>query len=184
MAYAKVQWCDDAFIKDTSVVDVNADAKIIGLAIVEAQELYLKKALGTALYEAINTKITNSTLTGVYLTLMEKYILDTLKNYTLYLLAPAMVFKWRNTSIGSQSAENFVPMGMSDVVKYQSQFLTKAESYKQELNDYLIANYNDYPELAQNNTYDKKNADGIGFTVPMHLGSDYIQDRLNDKFFA
>lgn len=182
MAYSKKQWCGDEFIKKTTVVDVNVDAKYIGIAIIEAQELYLRPSLGTALYNKINTDL--GSLTGVYDTLFHDYILDVLKNYTLFLLAPNIVMKWRNTSIGINSGENFTPIDLNDIGKIQKQVLPKAETYLKRMNDYLIANSNDFPELYANTAFDQKNPNNQSFSTTMNLGPDDTEEECNSRFYS
>jgi hypothetical protein len=184
MAYTKQPFCDDVFIKENTIIDVNADSKLIKTAIIDAQELYIEPALGTSLYNKIVDDMTANTLAGNYVTLVDSYILDTLKYYVLYVLAPNMLIKWRNRSVDTQSGENSTPVSMDDMRSIQKEFLNKAEAYKQRLNDYMIANQTLFPELYQNNTYDKKNPDNISFTAPMYLGSDDVDDRITAKFFA
>lgn len=181
MAYSKTQFFSSEFFKNNTIVDVNCDAKIINKAIIEAQDIYLEQYLGTALYRKIISDLNGSGLSGNYLTLRDSYIIDVLLHWTMYLLAPNQVWKWRNRSIDTESGENSTASAKDDVVFLQSQCKNKAEAYAKKLTDYLCANQNLFPELQQNNTSDMKNPNHTSYTLPMYLGED---EDYKDRYYS
>lgn len=181
MAYTQKRFLTVEFIKEVSQVDFNCDASLIKTAIYDAQRLYIKPALGSALYDKLCND--SPTFVGVYATLMDQYIVDALVKWTLYLLAPKQAYKWRDRAIDQQSGENSTPAGMDEIRWLQSQEKQLAESYMKDLNDYLLANWSSFPELNQNNTIDKKQPNGTSYTVPMHLGPDYGCNECEDRIY-
>lgn len=181
MAYTQKRFITVEFLKEITEVDFNCDAKIIKTAIYDAQRLYIKPALGSALYDKLITD--SPTFTGIYATLMDQYVVDALVKWTMYLLAPKQGFKWRNRSIDQQSGENSTPAGMDEIRWLQSQQKQMAESYMKELNDYLLANWSSIPELAQNTAINQKIPNGTSYTVPMNLGPDYDCQDCNDRIY-
>lgn len=183
MAYTKQPFCTVEFLKANSVIDVNCDEALVRNSIIEAQELYMENILGTALYDKLVTDMGTSSITGIYLTLLDRYILDCVKNYAIYLLIPELVYKMRNRSIDTQSGENSTPVGQDEIDRLQKIFMGKAQKYTKKLNDYMLENYSSIPELAENTNISQKQPSNTSYTVTMYLGED-DQQRLIDKFYA
>lgn len=186
MAYSKTPFFSAEFLKKNSIIDVNCDEKIIVRGIIEAQEIYVRPLLGTSLYNKLVTDAAANTVAGNYLILMNTYVIDVLIHYSLYLLAPTMVFKWRNRGIDTQSGENATPISSKEDISYlQAMCSNKAEAYAKLLNDYLITQGSSvFAELNQNSTYDKKPPSYTAYKTPMYLGSEEGDEDAKARFYS
>lgn len=140
----------DTAIKDSTILNENVDPKLIGPAIIEAQDMHIQTIIGSELYNAIDTMIGNHSISGTtnanYKLLLDTYIQPALKYYTLAELVLPMSFKLMNKSIASRSSENASPINVDDFALVRETFMNKAEFYATRLMNYLLDNRNTYPE--------------------------------------
>lgn len=124
-----------------SVVQGNVDAKILEVTIDEVQVYYIRKILGQKLYDDIQLGNWNAD----YTKLVNDYIQPTMIQYCLFELPFSMNYKFFNKSVGTQDAENMQPADLEELTRITNARRNKAESYAQELTNFLIDNNTKYP---------------------------------------
>jgi len=127
-------------LKQTGYVDENVDDGVVRNVIRTAQEMYIKEALGTALYDALVTGVTNNTLVSPYTTLMASYVKPTLVWYSMYEGVLPFSLKIRNKGVMQQTSENAQTLGIQDLNKLMDFLLDRAETYRDRMTKYLQEN--------------------------------------------
>jgi hypothetical protein len=134
-------------LKKNTIIDNNIEQRLIYPALYEAQEIELQEILGTDLYVSLQNKISGSTLSGDYKTLVDNYIFDFLLNTTMVRLLPNISTKIKNSGFvqetGQQSsygADKFYYNEMKN--KYRD----LSEHYSNLLKKHLYNNSSKYSE--------------------------------------
>ena len=141
----------EAKIRAFSDINDSVDDALIVNGIREAQDIAIQPIIGTKLYDALITKVNNSSLSGSYQTLVDDYIQPALVYASLYNVTEAVYVRTRNngllTPTGGENSVN-VDRSMYDA-KRQSIF-NKQQFYSDQLSRYLTENIAQYPELGEN----------------------------------
>jgi hypothetical protein len=87
-----------------------------------AQDVHIQNYVGTELLKAIQTKITNSTLTGDYLSLVTDYIKPMLIHWAMVEYLPFAAYTIANKGVYKHSSEN-----SENVSKEEVDFLMEKE---------------------------------------------------------
>ena len=125
----------------------NIDPEKIIPFVKTAQDKYLLLALGTVLYDKLQDDIASGTLTGVYQTLVNEYIIDTIVHYALVEALPFMAYTLANGSIYKNlNTEQATSPSKNDVDFLLQKELATAQFYAERLVTYLIAYSFQYPE--------------------------------------
>ena len=112
-----------------------------------AQDKYLLIALGTVLYNYLQAQVAAGTLTGVYKTLVDDYIIDTLVHYSMVEALPFLAYSIGNTGITKNlNSEQGASPNKSDIDYLLQKELATAQFYAERLVNYLIAQNNLYPQ--------------------------------------
>jgi hypothetical protein len=161
------------YIKSVSILDENVDDKIIKIAIKEAQDIRIHRILGTDLYNKYITDInvSSASVTGVYKTLMDSYILNALTYWTLYEIALFLNWKYRNKSIANQSGDNAQPAQLDVVQTLRDEHKDKAEWYSERLTRYLQENSSSYPQYEANTDGDDIQPDRDNYDIAIYTGN-------------
>ena len=96
---AQVLFIKVSTLKKNTILDGNVDVDQLLPYIKLAQEIHIQNFLGTKLYEAIETKITGDTLTGNYLTLVNKYIQPALIHFAMMDYLPFAAYQVKNAGV-------------------------------------------------------------------------------------
>ena len=184
MGLNKNYWIKTDFIKQNSVVDVNLEDAIIKPQIFDAQEIELQRILGTKLYETINNKITNNSLTGDYKDLVDKKISLCLMYYALSYGIPFWYVEFGNKGLAKKTSTNSEPLIKEDIIYLTEILKNRAESYGERLIAYLKTNVSKFPEYNQEDEGDIGHESETNFECPIVLGKKYMTDQelnyLND----
>lgn len=132
-------------LKDFSVMNGNTDAKLIEPSILNAQELYLKVAIGKDLYSEICTQVTAGTVSVLNKTLLDDYIENFLINKTIELCLVDLNYKLTNKAIMETSAEFGAVVGVKQLSLVEQKYRNQADAYLKQLTEYLEDNSTDYP---------------------------------------
>ena len=112
-----------------------------------AQDKYLLIALGTVLYNYLQAQVAAGTLTGVYKTLVDDYIIDTLVHYSMVEALPFLAYSIGNTGITKNlNSEQGASPNKSDIDYLLQKELATAQFYAERLVNYLIAQNTLYPQ--------------------------------------
>jgi hypothetical protein len=184
---ANVLLVSDTIIKERTSIHGNIDPKLIYPEIKFAQDSKILPILGTALYEKLQTLISDGTIisdvaNADYKDLLDKYIIDALMYYTLAELPINLSFQiWNKGVVRKQGQDTELP-SMSEIVAIGQNFQKKAEYYGNRLKLYVIQNANaKFKEyLNPGSTIDTVVPEQNTFTMPMFLGN--IDDDFNSDY--
>ena len=141
-------------LKDSTAIGGNVDIEFILPYLKVAQKKHIESVLGTDLFEALQTKISGGTLSGVYETLVDEYVQDALVHWAFFECIPFLRFKVMNNNIVQKTAENSTPLSRQEANDLREEVRNTAEFYTERLIDYLRHNNSSYPELNTNTNED------------------------------
>ena len=142
----------EAKLRQFTDLNDSVDTSLLKNAVREAQDIMLQRIIGTPLYKSILNKIDTSTLTGVYLTLVNDYIQDFLLYAAYYEALEAIYIRPRNNGLLTPTGgENRIETDRSLFNVKRQNVLNKMEFYADKLSAYLAEEQNLYPELNESN---------------------------------
>lgn len=119
-----------------------------------SQDKYILIILGTVLYDKLQTDIENGTLTGIYRSLVNDYIVDTLVHYAMVEALPFLAYTIANGGIVKNiSSEQATSPSKNDIDFLLQKELSTAQFYAERLTDYLIAFSQNIPEYLETTGY-------------------------------
>jgi hypothetical protein len=124
-------------IKERSALHTNVDDKLILPEILTAQDMYLLPALGTALYNRLQSGIENNNLNADEVDLLDNFITNPLVYYTLSELPVGLSYQFYNKGLVRKNSENTETPQMQDLIDVASRYRTRAEFYTQRLIKHL-----------------------------------------------
>ena len=151
---AQVIFIDGTYIKAYSHIDGSVDEKDMLPSIIQAQDSQIQPILGTDLFNALKTKITAGTITGVYDTLLNDYVrMGTLKWFLVHFY-PYLQGKILNGTIGSRNVDNITALSQNEVARLVDIERSNAQFYTERLIDYLQNNSSLFTEYNSNSGAD------------------------------
>lgn len=161
-------------IKARTSVHSNIDPKLIYPDIKASQDIYIEPLLGSKLFDKIQSDSNDGSITGVYKTLLDDYIVDVLMNHTLAELVLTLGYQFFNKGVIRITSDNTEVPTLEDLNIISKRFRQRAEMYANRCMLYLKEHYNLYPEYLNFGS----GVDGIApqestFTLPMYLGSSF-----------
>jgi hypothetical protein len=158
-------------IKDRTGLHANVDEKLVLPEIKTAQDMYILPALGSALYNQLQTAVEGNTYTNEETTLLDDYIADCLVYYVMSELPMGLSYQFYNKGLLRKSGENTENPSMQDMIDVANRYRSRAEFYKQRMIKYLKQNNVLYPNyLNFGSGIDSIKPDNDGYTVSMWLG--------------
>lgn len=162
-------------LKKRTQLQENISDDLLNPCILRAQEMYIQPTLGTALYNKIMNEAGAKTLSGIYKTLLDDYITPCLIEYSYYECLPYVLLKMNNKSITRDNSSYSQAGGLDDLKYIRQNILNACQFYKERMIGYLKENYNNIPELEQNNTLGKIKSDLVsnyfsGIYIPKKKG--------------
>lgn len=169
-------------IKDRTGLHANVDEKLVLPEIKTAQDMYILPALGSALYNELQTAVNSNTYTNLQTTLLDDYIVDCLIYFVMSELPQGLSFQFYNKGLLRKSGENQENPSMQDMIDVANRYKARAEFYKQRLIKYLKQNNALYPNyLNFGSGIDSIKPDNEGYTVSMYLGDAGCYDEYDNK---
>src|SRR5689334_19361807 len=127
----------DEMIKDRTSIHGNIDPKLMYPHIKVAQDMYIHRVLGTALYDKLLTMISAGSVTGDYKILLDNYIVDPLMWYVLADLPITLSYQfWNKGVLRKQGLETELP-SMTELIDVGNHYKNRAEYYVNRLRLYL-----------------------------------------------
>jgi hypothetical protein len=172
-----ILYVSDAMIKDRTAIHGNIDPKLIYPDIKVAQDMYIHPALGTALFNKIQTLIEDETISdagnAIYKTLLDRYIVDALMYFTLAELPTTISYQfWNKGVIRKQGLDTDLP-SMDELISLQNKYKDRGEFYLERLRLYLKQNQTSFPEyINPGSGVDDIHPSHNAFTMPVYLGDD------------
>jgi hypothetical protein len=173
-----------AILKELTGISGNVDEKLIYPEIKAAQDLHIMPICGTALFNKIITDIAATSLAGVYLTLVDDYLIPALANYVMSELPDGVNYQFTNKGVIGKTSDNSERPSMSDLYAVVSKYKNRAEHYRQRAIKYLQQNRISFTEyLNPGSGVDTVHPEDEGFTCPIYLGEDdYTNKTFAERF--
>jgi hypothetical protein len=142
----RVLLCTPQYLIENSAINSNVEQKILTKCIRTAEDKYLMPLIGSNMYQAIMSAVTNGSMTaGAKKTLVDDYLLPTIAEYALL----------RKKGLQKQnSGENSESASMDDLTYMLTAVRDTCQFYAQRTIKFLLANIQDYPEYYQYTTID------------------------------
>lgn len=169
----------DTMIKDRTSVHGNIDPKLIYPNIKVAQDMYIHPILGSALYNKLQTIVSDGTISSSaplapYKLLVDRYIVDALIYYTLAELPVSLSYQFWNKGVLRKQGESTDLPSMSELFDIGNKYKNWAEFYSNRLRLYLKQNaatlFSEYNNPGSG--IDDINPTHKSFTMPVFLGDD------------
>ena len=139
------------YIKSITNVSDNLAGDYLLPSIKLAQDIELESTIGTRLLEKIQELIYNNDISNennsMYKLLLDKYIQPYLAYATIQHLAPTVSYKLANQGVLRTDDEKSYNVTSNEVDKVADYYNHLSNTYKKRLQLFLIANYNEFPEL-------------------------------------
>jgi len=132
--------------------NVDADKFIQFIKI--AQDIHVQNYVGTKLLEKIQADIIAGTLTGDYLTLVERFIKPMLIHFAMVEYLPFCAYTIANAGVFKHTPENAVNVEKSEVDFLIEKERSIAQNYTERFIDYITFNQGLYPEYYLNSNGD------------------------------
>ena len=139
------------YIKSITNVSDNIAGDYLLPSIKLAQDIDLESTIGSQLLEKIQELIYNNDISNqensMYKLLLDKYIQPYLAYCTIQHLAPTVAYKLANQGVLRTDDEKSYNITSNEVDKVIDYYNHIANTFKKRLQLFLIANYNEFPEL-------------------------------------
>lgn len=124
-------------IKDRTGLHFNVDPKLVFPDILFSQDSQILPALGSGLYNRLQTGIENNDLNPNEQTLLDEYIAPALVYFTMAELPVALSFQFYNKGVIRKTDTNQAEPSAAELAEIADRYQTRAEYYKQRLIKYL-----------------------------------------------
>ena len=139
------------YIKSITNISDNIAGNYLLPSIKLAQDIELESTIGTQLLEKIQELIYNNDISNqdnsMYKLLLDNYIQPYLAYATIKHLTPTVAYKLANQGVLRTDDEKSYNVTSNEVDKVADYYYHLANTYKKRLQLFLIANYNEFPEL-------------------------------------
>lgn len=145
--------CNEDTIKTYTNLNDNTQGDYIAPAMYIAQNNDLERVIGTRLLrklqELVGTGEIEDYENETYQELLDDYITDFLAYATIVRLIPVVSFKIGNSGAVRTEDEKVEGMAFGEVFSLTEYYQNQADYLAYRLQKYLVANYNNFPELGQ-----------------------------------
>lgn len=139
-----ILFCSAAYIKENTVLHYNVDDGYIKPLIDNAQNMFIRPILGSALFDEILEEIQANTVTVPNATLITQ-LLPALKWEVCHKFTRIGTYKLSNKGTGTKSGDGFTALGESELITAKNIYKDNADFYRKKLMLFLKANEIDYP---------------------------------------
>ena len=165
----KVYFLSTTKLKTLTTINPNVDDNLLTMAIWDSQEIHTQPILGTDLYKKLKTDVGTGTVTGVYKTLLDDYVIPALVQWSVSEALIYLRYKIMNKSISSQASDNTTPADLDELKFISSEIKNRAQFYDQRMIDYLCQYSSSYPEYSSNSTLDDIQPVGTSYFCGIQL---------------
>lgn len=132
-------------LKEEGMIIQNVDDEKLRVLLYRCQDLYVEPIMGTTLYKKLLADIAADTLTGIYETIVNDYLLDCLIAFVDYMYSESMTEKLAEQGKVKYVDPNFQTADDTDS-KLSNTLRITAYKYRTRLIGYLKDNKDDIPE--------------------------------------
>lgn len=158
------------YLKQNSIINDNADMKVITPTIYLVQDLYIHPILGTDLFNEIKTQIDSNNVSSANQTLLNNYVLPTMIWYLLCECTPVFKYRYMNKGVMVKSSENSSAADLTEIQYLMDKWKNNAEAYAQRCTKFLIQNSTTYPLYLSNPDMDDIKPNKNNYTSGLYLG--------------
>ena len=137
-------------LKRDTAIGGSVDDDLIRPYVYMAQQRWILPVLGTKLYNKIAADIDSGSVTGVYATLLDDFIIPATVQYSFVQLVPFLRLRFVNNAVVVMNSEQSQAASYEDLKPLMDQALDMAQFYRERLIDYINENTSDYPEYNTN----------------------------------
>ena len=141
-------------LKRFTFVDGNLDVDKILQFVKISQDIHIQSYLGTDLLNKLKADITNNTLSGVYLSLLEDYVKPMVIHWSMVEYLPFAAYNVTNKGMYKSTSENAETVEKNEVDFLIQKSRSLAENYSQRFVDYMVYNQCSFPEYTSNTEND------------------------------
>jgi len=156
-------------LKSNTILNGNVDTDLFIQFIKIAQQIHVQNYLGTKLYDAISLKITNNTLTGVYLALVTDYIQPMLIHFAMVDYLPFANYQIRNGGVFKHKSDNSESVSKEELDILVQKHRTFADFYAKRFVDYMnvnaSVNFLEYWTNSNSDMFPDTNPNPIGWVL-------------------
>ena len=150
---AEIILTSEKFVKSVTSVSDNIAGKYILPSLREAQEQGLKGILGDALLAKLKGLVANKEI-DLESNAAYKILLDRCQYYLAYAaiveVTNKVSYKIGNFGVAKSTDENLQVASQDEIGKMQYYYQSKADAHCLDLQNFLLQNRSDYPELTEN----------------------------------
>ena len=150
---AEIILTSEKFVKSVTSVSDNIAGKYILPSLREAQEQGLKGILGDALLAKLKSLVASKDI-DLESNVAYKILLDHCQYYLAYAaiveVTNKVSYKIGNFGVAKSSDENLQVASQDEIGKMQYYYQSKADAHCLDLQNFLLQNRSDYPELTEN----------------------------------
>ena len=147
------------YVRGSTNIDKNVQSKYLLSSIREAQEVGLQEIFGGVLFKKLKTMVADGSIQDsgntAYKTLIEESQLY-LAYQTIVNLCLVCSVKISNGGLEITSDENLTSLNVNDTFVIQEQYQKKADFFAKRLQQFILANIKDYPEISESKCNEMK----------------------------
>lgn len=152
----RVLLLDEELMKATLSIDDNLAKGYIRPAIILAQDIYLEETLGTALTDRLKSCVkakadTKEPIPTAYQTLLDK-VQKMLGHYATAFIIDNVSGKISNAGVLRTEDEKMTSLSKEELAERKANEIHYGDMYRGRVQRFLIAHYDDYPELREWNS--------------------------------
>jgi hypothetical protein len=170
---AEVLFVNPDYMKRLTNLNGSIEDAYLVPSIILAQDKYVQQYLGTALFDKLKDEVEAGTLTGVYETLLDKYVRKATLWWTMVELLPSLYIKMDNGSLVIRTGDNTSTISPDDLHREIERSRQNANHYTYRLYRFLCNNTSDYPEYTTNQFEDIPPQDFEYYQSGMTIGGEY-----------
>lgn len=167
-----ILFIDDTILKERTNIHGNIDPKMIYPQIKVVQDIKMEKLLGTGLYNKLQDDIAAGTITGLYATLLNNYLIDAMVWNVVAELPVTLSMQFFNKGVVRSSGDGSELPSMTELVTLQDKYKQWAEHYEERTKRFLLeeSSKGNFPEYINPGTRsDTIYPYGNTFTLPISL---------------
>lgn len=149
MALDRTYFLDAELWETYGFINSNIDTTKLNPIILRTQKTRIEPILGTTLYNKIKTEIDADTLTGIYKTCLDDYVLPCLIAYCDWKYTFHSTSQMTNKTTGKNSDEHIQANDTANNNNLRDELLKDAKQYERKLIGWLCDNYDNIPELCE-----------------------------------
>lgn len=168
-----------ASIKERTGLHNSVDEKLVLPIIKVAQDMHIKPAIGSGLYDRLQQGIEDSNLNSDETTLIDNYIVDALCWFVMCELPASLCYQFYAKGIVQKTDTQAQTLSSTQILEIENKHKRYAEHYKDALIRYLLRYRTLYPQYnLQQSNIDTVLPEKTGFTTSIYLGDLSYVDRL------